>query len=117
MHDRMPDCQTMRLWVIPHFFETFESDIVHLTLPVSFGRGARSRWVILSGVCARGSKRSHTGGKCVTCSGFTNSREGQLRKPSMTNDDNTSSHKHINVRLLLSDGANCKMEGNVLFSY
>ena len=29
-------------------------------------------------VYARGSKRSHTGGKCVTCSEFTNSREGQL---------------------------------------
>ena len=26
----------------------------------------------------RGSKRSHTGGKCVTCSGLTNSRERQL---------------------------------------
>ena len=26
----------------------------------------------------RGSKRSHTGGKCVICSGLTNSREGQL---------------------------------------
>ena len=29
-------------------------------------------------VYARGSKRSHTGGKCVTCSGLSNSREGQL---------------------------------------
>ena len=27
---------------------------------------------LLSGVYARGSKRSHTGGKCVTCSGLTN---------------------------------------------
>ena len=27
---------------------------------------------------ARGSKRSNTRGKCVTCSGLTNSREGQL---------------------------------------
>ena len=26
----------------------------------------------------RGSKRSHTGGECVACSGLTNSREGQL---------------------------------------
>ena len=33
---------------------------------------------LLSGVYARGSKKSHTGGKCVTCSGLTNSREGQL---------------------------------------
>ena len=27
----------------------------------------KSRWSRLSGVYARGSKRSHTGGKCVTC--------------------------------------------------
>ena len=43
-------------------------------LPVSFGRDTKSRWSLLSGVYARGSKRSHTGGKYVTCSGFTNSR-------------------------------------------
>ena len=30
-------------------------------------------WSLLSGVYARGSKRSHTGGKCVTCRGLTNS--------------------------------------------
>ena len=47
-------------------------------LPVSFGRDTKSRWSLLSGVYARGSKRSHTGGKCVTCSGLTNSREEQL---------------------------------------
>ena len=34
----------------------------------------KSRWSLLSGVYARGSKRSHTGGKCVTCTGITNSR-------------------------------------------
>ena len=39
-------------------------------LPVSFGRYTKS----LFGVYARGSKRSHTGGKCVTYSGHTNSR-------------------------------------------
>ena len=44
-------------------------------LPVSFGRDTKSRWSLLSGVYARGSKRSHTGGKCVTCSGLTNPRE------------------------------------------
>ena len=38
----------------------------------------KSRWSLLSGVYARGSKRSHTGGKCVTCSELTNSREEQL---------------------------------------
>ena len=32
----------------------------------------------LSGVYARGNKISHIGGKCVTCSGLTNSREEQL---------------------------------------
>ena len=47
-------------------------------LPVSFGRDTKSRWSLLSGVYARGSKRSHTRGKCVTCSGLTNSREEQL---------------------------------------
>ena len=47
-------------------------------LPVSFGRDTKSWWSLLSGVYARGSKRSHTGRKFVTCSGRTNSREGQL---------------------------------------
>ena len=54
------------------------SNFVHLTLPVSFGRDTKSRWSLLSGVYARGSKRSHTGGKCVICHGLTISREGQL---------------------------------------
>ena len=44
-------------------------------LPVSFGKDTKSRWSLLSGVYARESKRSHTGGKCVTCSGLTNSIE------------------------------------------
>ena len=57
-------------------------NFVHLTLPVCFGRDTKSRWSLLSGVYARGSKISHTGGKCVTCSGLTNSIEGQLWKPS-----------------------------------
>ena len=34
-------------------------------LPMSFGRDTKSRWSLLSGVYAMGSKRSHTGGKCV----------------------------------------------------
>ena len=41
---------------------------------LSFGRDTKSRWSLLSGVYARGSKRSHTRGKCVTCSGLTNFR-------------------------------------------
>ena len=44
-------------------------------LPVSFGRDTKSRWSLLSGVYARGGKRSHTGSECVTCSGLTNSRK------------------------------------------
>ena len=43
---------------------------VHPTLLVSFGRDTKSRWSLLPGVYARGSKRSHTGGKCVTCRGL-----------------------------------------------
>ena len=42
---------------------------------LSFGRDTKSRWSLLSGVYARGSKTSHTGG--VPCSGLTNSK-GQL---------------------------------------
>ena len=55
----------------------FETLTISFTphLPVSFGRDTKSRWSLLSGVYARGSKISHTGGKCVTCSGLTNSRE------------------------------------------
>ena len=47
--------------------------LIHL--PVSFGRDTKSRWSLLSGVYGRGSKRSHTRGKCVICSGLTNSKE------------------------------------------
>ena len=35
-------------------------NFVHPTLPVSFGKDSKSRWFLLSGVCARGRKRSHT---------------------------------------------------------
>ena len=41
-------------------------NFVHLSLPVSFGRDTNSRWSLLSGAYARGSKISHTGAKCVT---------------------------------------------------
>ena len=53
------------------------SNFVHPVICLSFGRDTKSRWSLLSGVYARGSKRSHTGGKCVTCSGLPNSREAQ----------------------------------------
>ena len=45
------------------------SHFVHPTLPLSFGRDTKHRWSLLYGVYARGNKRSHTGGKCVTCYG------------------------------------------------
>ena len=35
-------------------------------------------YMVSYSVYVRGSKRSHAGGKCVTCSELTNSREGQL---------------------------------------
>ena len=36
-------------------------NFVHPTLPVSSGRDSKSCWSLLSGVGARGSKRSHAG--------------------------------------------------------
>ena len=44
---------------------------VYPTLPVFFGGDSKSRRSLLSGVHARGSKRSHTRGKCLTCLGLT----------------------------------------------
>ena len=43
---------------------------VYPRLPVSFRCDTNSCWSLLSGVYARGSKISHTGGKCVTCHGL-----------------------------------------------
>ena len=40
------------------------------TFPVSVGRDIMSRLSLQSCVNARGSKISHTGGKCVTCRGL-----------------------------------------------
>ena len=45
-------------------------NFIHPTLPVSFGRDTKSSWSLLPGVYASGSKRSHTGGKCVTSRGL-----------------------------------------------
>ena len=45
----------------------------HICLCLSEEIDIKSRWSLLTGVYARGSKISHTGGKCVTCSGLTNS--------------------------------------------
>ena len=72
---RAPDCQSMGRWFNPTN-RGFETQAISFTphLSVSFGRDTKSRWSLLSGVYARGSKRFDTGGKCVTCSGLTNSR-------------------------------------------
>ena len=43
------------------------------TLPVSLEADTESRWSLLFGVYARGSKISHNGGKRITCRGFYNS--------------------------------------------
>ena len=69
-------------------FQNF-GNFVHHTLPVSFGRDTNSQWSLLSGVYivyTRGCKISHTGGKSVTYSGLTNSRE--TRTTLKTNDNN-----------------------------
>ena len=52
----------MALLGVKIWFSTLE--IVYLCLS---DETLKSRWSLLSGVYARGSKRSHTGGKCVTC--------------------------------------------------
>ena len=75
--------QSRGRWFNPTY-RRFETQTISFIphLPVSFGRDTKSRWSLLSGVYARGSKISHTGGKCVTCSGLANSRKGQLlRQP------------------------------------
>ena len=77
---KAPDGQSTRQWFNPtcRCFETYAIWFTpHLTC-LSEETLKAGGPLILSGVYARGSKRSHTGGKCVTCSGLTNSREGQL---------------------------------------
>ena len=55
----------------PELLQNFGNSVCH-TLPVSFGEDAKSRRSLLSGAYARGSKGSHTGGKCVSCRGLHN---------------------------------------------
>ena len=76
---RAPDCKSGGPWFNPTC-RRFETWAISFTphLPVSFGTYIKSRWSLLSGVYARGNKISRTGGKCVTCSGHTNSRTEQL---------------------------------------
>ena len=60
---------------------------IHPTLPVAFGRDTKSCWSLLPNVHARGSKRSHTWGKCVTYCGLN------YRLPSLTSNNSlTISH-------------------------
>ena len=40
------------------------------TVSLGLSEETKSCWSLLSGVCARGSKRSNAGGKCVTCRGL-----------------------------------------------
>ena len=47
-----------------------QANLPHIALPVSFVRDPISLCSHLSGVYARGSKISHTGGTCVTCRGL-----------------------------------------------
>ena len=54
----------------PTAVSKLKGNFVHPTLPVSFGRDTKSCWSLQSGVYARRSKRSHTGGKYVTCCGL-----------------------------------------------
>ena len=73
---RPPGCQSRGRWFNPTY-RRYEPFFVHPTCACVFGRDNTRRWSLLFGVYARRSKRSHTGDKCVTCSGLTNSR-GQL---------------------------------------
>ena len=57
------------------------TNFTHHASPVSFGRDTKSRWSLLAGVYARGSKRSHTGGNCVTCSGWNHAVLISVPKP------------------------------------
>ena len=58
-----PGTATSELWQyrLPHFANCLSENTLKAIGPV------------LSGVCARGSKISQTGGKCVTCRGLHNS--------------------------------------------
>ena len=57
---------------VPLLSKLFASELWQFRLPrlpVSFGRDSKSRWSLLSGVYARGSKRSHQSAlECVTVS-------------------------------------------------
>ena len=49
------------------------SNSVYPSLPASFGGDTKHSWSLPTGVCARGSKMSHTRGKCVTRRGLRHS--------------------------------------------
>ena len=59
-------------------FETLAIFLLHICLCLSEETLKAGGPFYMVSVHARGSKRSHTGNKYVTCSGLINSREGQL---------------------------------------
>ena len=63
--------------ISPTLFRNIRS-FIHPHICLCLSEETKMRWSLPSGVYARGNKRPHTGGKSVTCSGLTNSREGQL---------------------------------------
>ena len=67
--DRRPDGR----WFESYFGKNFSlrnfGNSVYPALPVSFGRDSKSRWSLLSGVYARGSKSSHQ--SALECVGLT----------------------------------------------
>ena len=77
-HDRAPDCQSKGSGSIPPAviskFRQFHSPHICLCLSEETLKAGGPFYLVY----VRGNKRSHTGGKCVTCIGLTNSRERQL---------------------------------------
>ena len=56
---KAPDCRSRGGGSMPSLPFQSLGNFVYFTLPVSFGRDSKSRWSLLSGVNARGSKLSH----------------------------------------------------------
>ena len=67
---------------------------VYPTLPVSFGGDTKRHRSLLSGVYARVSKISHTGGKCVTCRGLYSIPGGLMTIKKNTNSTQNKSQTH-----------------------
>ena len=95
---REPHCQ----WRGPAVESTdcrFETGAIffttHCLCPLDQTLKAKSRWSLQSGVYARGSKRPHIGGRCVTRRGFTHRVIVSISNPrggEFTQLDNILSH-------------------------